>query len=458
MFKKALIISIISIFFLTTGFGCKGLSQAEVATLKGVKLTYWTVYNDVDMLRTFAEEYSAIYPNVKIEIRQVKYGEFDNLFTNALADDVGPDIVSEHVTWLRKNSTRLLPAPASTKMPRLVIADNFSKDQQIVTDNNALPGVNYVKNSYVKTVGQDVLIGDKIFGLPLAMDTLAIFYNQDLLDRNGIAEAPKDWNSFISDVKKLTKFNSVGDIVQSGTALGTSNNINAAFDIVSLFMTQSGVRMSVNNSVTFASGLDNAQTRNIAVLNALDFYTDFARPTKEAYAWNEKKSDALDEFIRGKVGFYFGYSYDFRTIKNRAPQMNLRIMPVLQLNSENPSNIANYWVESVVQKSKHANEAWDFVRFITLPENVARYTAKVFSPSPIRSQIANQQADENLGPFATQAIFAENWYRGRNIEGATDAFESMITEFLKPANNENDLLKKDKAVIINTAARVQQTM
>ena len=109
-------------------------------------------------------------------------------------------------------------------------------------------------------------------------------------------------------------------------------------------------------------------------------------------------------------------------------------------------------------KTKYPNEAWDFVRFISSPENVAKYTAKVFSPSPLRAQIATQQKDENLGPFATQALFAENWYRGKDIDTVKSTFANMITELLKPAVNDNDLLKKDKAIIINTAARVQQTM
>ncbi|PIY93253.1 MAG: hypothetical protein COY69_02650, partial [Candidatus Magasanikbacteria bacterium CG_4_10_14_0_8_um_filter_32_14] len=311
MLKKILTISLISVFFLTTGFGCKGLSQAQVSSIKPVKLTYWTVYNDVDMLRSLASEYSTRYPHVAIEIRQVNYDEFDNLFTNALADDVGPDVVSQHVRWLRKNEIRLLPAPVATKMGRLVIVNNFSKDQQLITDTNSLPSATYIKNSYVKTVYDDVVVGDKIYGLPLAMDTLSIFYNQDLLDRAGIAEAPKDWNSFVEDVKKMTKFSSAGDIVQSGTALGTANNINAATDILAMFMTQSGIKITMGNTVTFASSLGNAQDRNVPILNALDFYTDFAQPTKEAYSWNEKKPEALDEFIRGKVGFYFGYSYDY---------------------------------------------------------------------------------------------------------------------------------------------------
>ncbi|MFA7245056.1 MAG: extracellular solute-binding protein [Candidatus Magasanikbacteria bacterium] len=458
MFKKIFTLSLLSIFLLVSGFGCKNLSQEELVSLKGVKLTYWTVYNDVDMLRSLANEYTARYPHVSINIKQVKYDEFDNLFTNALADDVGPDIVSQHVRWLRKNQSRLLTAPAATKMSRMIIVNDFSQEKQIVTDNNALPNLNYVKNNYVKTVYDDVVFEKSIYGLPVSMDTLAIYYNQDLLDRAGIPEAPKDWNEFISDVKKLTLFNSVGDIVQSGAALGTANNINAASDIIALFIMQSGLKVTSGSNVTFANGVERASDRSAAIFSALDFYTDFARPTKETYSWNEKKADALDEFVRGKVGFYFGYSYDYNTIKKRAPQMNLRIMPILQLNNTSPSNVANYWVESVVQKTKNPNEAWDFVRFVTSPENVAKYNAKVFSPSPIRAQITTQQQDENLAPFATQALFAENWYRGKDIDVVNKTFQNMITEILKPANTESDLFKKDKQIIINSAARIQQTM
>ena len=44
-------------FLLTTGFGCKGLSSQQQQAVRPVALEYWTVYNDVDMLKKFAAEY-----------------------------------------------------------------------------------------------------------------------------------------------------------------------------------------------------------------------------------------------------------------------------------------------------------------------------------------------------------------------------------------------------------------
>lgn len=455
--KKLTIFLLIPLFFATSGFGCKGLSQEQVAAVKPIKLEYWTVYNDVEQLKKMAEEYKAIRPYVSINIRQVQYEEFDRLFTNALADDVAPDIVSMHIHWLRKNLNRLSPAPATVNMARVFKKGNYSDETEVVIDTIPLPTAKTVKDNYVKTVYEDVVVEGSVYGFPLAMDALAVFYNRNLLDLAGVPEAPKNWDEFVEAIKKTTKFNASGDIVQSGTALGTGTNIDASFDIISMFMVQSGVTMGQGGMVSFADGLEQAPNRNHPTFKALDFYTDFARPTKEVYSWNEKKDNALDEFVRGKLAFYFGYSYNYPTIKSRAPQMDMQVLPMFQLNPDNPHNIANYWVESVVGKSKHQNEAWDFVRFISSPENVKKYTDTVFRPSPIRSQIAEQQKDENMEPFATQALFAENWYRGRNVDNVKDAFEELVSGLLEPYG-EIDALKRDKQLIINTAARVQQTM
>lgn len=453
--KKIITLLITFIFFTSAGFGCKGLSQEQKAAIRPVTLNYWTVYNDMDVLKEFAQQYQLLRPYVTVKIRQVGYEEFDRLFTNALADDVAPDIVSMHIHWLKKNQNRLLPAPPAVQMARMVTTNEFTKEQQVVVDTMPLPSIQMIKNSYVSTVYDDVILENQIFGYPLAVDAMAVFYNRDLLDRAGIAEVPQDWEAFVEAVKAITKFNATGDIVQSGAALGTAENIDAVFDLVSLFMMQSGVEMSQKDRVAFIDGLKEGD-RNHPVMRALDFYTDFARPIKEVYSWNEKKESAFDEFVRGRLAFYFGYAYNFPRIQAWAPQMNIEVAPMFQLDPNNPANVANYWVESVVKKTKHPNEAWDFVRFITAPENLAIYTEKTFRPSPLRSQIAEQQKDEKMAPFATQALFAENWYHGSDIGVATDAFKTMITQLLEPYGSKNEL-GRDKTIISNTAARVQQS-
>jgi len=66
---------------------------------------------------------------------------------------------------------------------------------------------------------------------------MALFYNKDLLDQAGVPEPPKNWEDFQKAVKKLTKFDKKsGKILQSGTSLGTGNNIAGFEDLLYIFV------------------------------------------------------------------------------------------------------------------------------------------------------------------------------------------------------------------------------
>ena len=457
--SKKLIIRLFLLFLtiVSLGFGCKGLSKQEQVSVKPVKLNYWTVYNDVDQLEKFAAIYKARYPHVTINIRQVRYEEFDNLLINALADDVGPDIVSMHTRWLKRYQNKLLPMPKSTEMTKVTVQGKYFEEIIVTTEENYLPSAVKIEKEFVQTVIEDVQVGKNIYGLPLALDTMAIYYNKALLDKASIPESPKTWEEFREAVIKTTKLDNQGNIVQSGVALGAGNNIERAPDIVALFLMQNNVSMIQGNTVAFARGLEKP-TDNHPTLESLRFYTNFARPTIDFYTWNEKKGKALDEFTQGKTVFYFGFAFDYPLIKARAPQMKLEIIPIPQLTEDTPINVANYWIESVVKKSKHPNEAWDFIRFITEDNNIAVYTKATRSPSPLRAHFEEQKKDIVLEPFVSSVLTASNWYRGRNVDVANQAIATMIEQLRAPYSEKEKPLQRDAKIILNAARVIQQTL
>ena len=193
-------------------------------------------------------------------------------------------------------------------------------------------------------------------------------------------------------------------------------------------------------------------------MQALSYYTDFARSTQDFYSWNVRKGDALQEFMRGTTVFYLGFAFDKSRIKAGAPQMNLNVIPVPQLNDAAPINMANYWVESVVSKSKSQDLAWDFVRFMASQNNVKLYTAKTKQPSPFRVQIAEQQKDVEMEAFAFQALTAKNWYHGKDVDAADTAFADMISTYAQPLENSNDFLRIQAQAIQRAAQVIQQTL
>lgn len=459
MFSQKIISSLVILSLITMGFGCRPSATELATTVRPVTINYWTVFDDVEQLKKRAAEYKAIYPNVTVNIRQVRYEEFDRLFINALADDVQPDIVSIHTRWLKKYEPRLSPMPASTKMGKLVQTSSITKETAVVYDTNILPALSNLQKDYVPAVIDDVTKGGSIYGLPLTVDTLAVYYNQTLLDAAGVAQPPTSWDEFLTAVKAVTKLDKDGKILQSGVALGTGKNIDNSLDIVSVLMAQSGITMASKGAVGFATGLDKKPAPTHPALQTMNFYTNFARPTTELYSWNEEQGKAFDAFVRGKVAFYFGFAYDFNRIISRAPNLTIGVLPMFQADQGKQTNIANYWIQSVTKKSKNKNEAWDFVRFISTPENLKKYSDVTKQPSPLRMHIKEMQADPVMKAFADQLLVAKNWYKGDDIESTENAFDAMIATILSPAPelDTNKVLERDAAAIVRAAAITAQT-
>ncbi len=449
-------LSVFFLIFLLIGFGCKGLTQEERAAIQPVTINYWTVFDDVETLRTFAKEYKEIRSYVNINIRQVRYEEFDNLFVNALADDVAPDLVSMHSRWLKKYQNRLMPMPRGVTVSRVFVKGKYQPEIIVETEQNLLPTQSTVRRNYVSTVAEDVILENEIYGLPLAMDTLALYYNTELLDKAGIALPPESWTELSEAVKKATRYDNSGNILQSGISFGTGNNIDNAADILMMLMLQNGVEVTDENFVTFALGLNRAN-ENHPALQSLQFYSDFAKPNKDVYAWNENFGNALEEFARGKAVFYVGFAHDRARIQAQAPQLDFSVVSIPQLNPQFSGNVANYWVESVVKRTKNPNEAWDFVRYISSPENVKRYLDATLQPSPLRAQVAEQQGDPLLEPFASQVLTAKNWYKGRDYEAAKQAFVDLLGDYLQPYGEGERPFERDSRLLIQTQQKVQQT-
>ena len=311
-----------------------------------------------------------------------------------------------------------------------------------------------LREQYLDAVYDNAVIGGQIYGLPVSVDTLVLFYNRDLLNNAGITSAPRYWNEeFLADVKKLSKQDADGKLMQAGVALGTSNNIERYSDILSLLMMQNGAEMVTPEGVVAFHRAPAGSKDNYAPgLEALRFYTDFANPVKEIYSWNKDLPNSLEAFIEGRLGFFFGYSYHLPQIKARAPRLNFGVSPMLQIEG-NPTaiNFANFWLETVSNKSAYQAEAWDFIQFAVRAENVQSYLAKAGKPTALRALVNEQMNNGAMSVFAGQLLTARAWYKGRDYNAAEVILGELIDQaLLEPTKMQN---------LIGVAARkIQQTI
>lgn len=431
--KKYLLI-ILAVFLMTSGFSCKLFpkDKAPKELTEKINLSYWGVWETSADLQPLINDFQALHPNISVTYRKLRYQEYEQKMLEGWAEDAGPDLYSIPVEWLKKYQNRITPQPDSVQLAFQEVTKTLGKtDVATVVRQVAVTNPADVKNRYVDTVNNDIIINKKIYGLPLSLDTLVLIYNRDLLDAAGVATPPANWTELKDAVKKTTQLNLQNTIIQSGAALGTGQNIPRAIDIVSLLMMQNGAAMTSGNQASFFGPIKGGADKSYSPgYEALRFYTDFADSAKEVYTWNSGLPDAIDAFIAGKVAMIYGYAYQLPTIKGRAPKLNIALAPMTQIQgSSQPLNYANYWITTVSHKVKNVDAAWGFLNFIAQENEAKKFLITTKRPAALRSLINEQRKDPELGVFANQALTATRWYFGRDPLKMEMIFLEMIDRF-----------------------------
>jgi multiple sugar transport system substrate-binding protein len=393
-----------------------GCSQKKEA----VTLEFWNVYDDSDVFKFLIDEFRQEYPNVKINYYKKSAAGYETELVNALAAGRGPDIFAVHNTWLPKHIDKLQPLIDPKMMNLQSFRDSF---------------VDVVYNDFVasppSSPDSQEKFPEQIYGIALYVDTLALYWNKDIFNSAGIAEPPKNWHEFSSDVEKLTKKDEAHNIIVAGAAIGGAKNINRATDILTMLMMQTGATMvdlkgyqaTFNDSITTAS-----QTYQPGA-DSLRFYTDFGNPNKKVYTWNEKIHYSIDAFVEGRAAMMLNYAYHIPTIRAKEPHLKFGVAPAPQpKDAKNLTTFANYWGLGVSAASLPAQQkyAWTFLTWLSQQPQAQQYAETAKRPVSRRDLVAWQQSDLDLGAFAKQSLSAKSWYQADNL-----AIERILSEAIE---------------------------
>lgn len=428
--KKIIIIGVI--LLVVVGGALLLLTSRKPVPPKSRVLTIWGVYDDAEYYQDIINAYQAQHPYIKINYKKYRPEEYENLLVSSWAKDAGPDIFLVPNYSIYKYKDFISPLPKQTRMAYYVKSKVLGIKEEVKIEWRTIASLtpDNLKNNFIDVVSDDVVFDNTIYGLPLYTDTLMLFYNKDLLFKAGAAEPPQTWDSFVPLVSKMTSWDTNNNIIKSGTALGTYDNIPRAFDIISLLMMQNGTQLV--NKETGDVNFQNPSLTDPTFFpgeEAVRFYTDFASPTKEVYSWNSQMPDALESFASGNLAFFFGYTYQMPTVDAQATRLNYSISYFPQINTSQMVNYANYWVMTVAKASPNANEAWNFIQFAANEQNVKSYLTKAGRVSVLRSILSQQLTEDpqsNIYKLARQALTAKSWYHGNSPQKVEEYFKTMI--------------------------------
>lgn len=376
------------------------------------KILWWNVFDRPDVFTDMIKKFEDA-KNVDIELVTLQYGAYEEQLISALAAGRGPDILTVHNTWLPEHRDLLAPVPTINDFPEVTDrAERRDLEDRIA----ALPQLGTYRDTYVPVVSDDFISENQIYAMPLYVDSLALYYNLDLLGSGGFPNPPRTWTEFANIASKLTIKDDNNNIIRAGAAMGTSGNINRSTDLLSTLMMQNGAQ-PVDGSLTFAAFNRDVELASGAKSNpgidALTFYTNFANGSKNEYSWSLDPNVwySIDSFAAGQAAMMINYSHQVDAVRAKNAKLNFDVAPLPQRDDSTfDVTYANYWGQAVSQGSDVKLEAWEFLNYITRDDNNLSYLQAEQKPPAKRSMIAAFENDLDLRVFAQQSAVAKSFY------------------------------------------------
>ncbi len=414
-----------------SGCGC-----APQATPTVDRLEIWGLFDNSEVYNKAITAYLNAHKNVKDIVYKKKTcnepgcADYIRELTNALAAQQGPDIFMISNTWVPAQKDKMLTL------------DDVNAGL-VKAGSDKIMTLRELQDTFVPVVKKDLTFPDptgqeKIYALPLYMDDLAVFYNQDIMNASGVTPPAKNWSweDFSSYATKMTKIDEYGGIQRAGASIGYGKNVDRSTDILSILMMQMGSPIIDENWNSVLNNRVTSQTDGTSFSpgeRALAFYTSFASRAQTVYSWNKEQWNSIDAFNAGKVGMMIDYSHMIANIKAKAPNLNMGIAYLPQLKSSPvPINFASYWAMSVSKQAagQKAIEAWNFLKFLTDKDQATDYSKTTGRVSARYDVIVAQKEDPLLGVFADQASSATS-FRQPNDARVAKIFEDGINSIVE---------------------------
>lgn len=385
-----------------------------------VTLTYWGLWETEQVMQPVIADFEKSHSNIKINYLKQSPKQYRERLSSSLARGEGPDLFRIHNTWLPMFSQDLAAVPSKT-----------------------VGALNLSQNFYPSAL-RDLTKGNQYYGIPLEVDGLGLYVNEDLFKQAGLVY-PKTWEELRTTAIKLTVKDSAGNLLISGVAMGKVNNVEHWSDILGLMMLQNGVDLS-------------NPTGNLAE-DALVYYTLFSRPPDNT--WDENQDNSILAFAQGKAAMIFAPSWEAFEIKKINPDVNFKILAVPQLPGVNLS-WSSFWAEGVWQKSKNQKEAFEFLQYLASKETMAKLYAeeakiRLFGEPYARMDLGkNILNDSYAGAYVSQASNSQSFYlSSRTFD---NGINDKIIKYFEDALNSLDKGVSPKAALETAGLGIQQVL
>jgi ABC-type glycerol-3-phosphate transport system substrate-binding protein len=266
-------------------------------------------------------------------------------------------------------------------------------------------------------------------GVPFVIDPIVLYWNRDILNSAGFAQAPTYWDEVQTMAQSISTRTETGTITRSAVPFGQYRNVNNAKLILSLLVMQAGgsiterdVEGTLQAALTPTDG-----TVSQSSLAALRFYTEFADPAKQAYSWNASLPEARKAFIAQDLALYYGLASERPFIAQANPNLKFSIASTTQRRASRTAINAGYvYAFAFPITGKNRTGALAAAQMLTSAENAKLFSEAFGMPSAVRS-VLDAKFGTDMDFLNKQAIMVRSWYDPDPAQTG-EIFRDMIEE------------------------------
>jgi raffinose/stachyose/melibiose transport system substrate-binding protein len=386
--------------------GSAGAGQTQPATAgtdagQEVTLSVWSWRTeDKQAYEEIFDVYEADHPGVTIEFKPYVNTEYNTILATGLTEEGGPDVAQ-----LRAYGGLQPLVEAGNLVPiedEVAGLDGFSQE--------ALDGARG--------------LGDgKVYGVPFAIQTLQVFYNQQLFDQQGVSE-PETWDEFV-------------DVLDTFEQAGITPLATTGMDTWMLPILHDTIASTRYGGAEFQQAVQAGEATftdpdYLASIGAVAELQEYLPDDVVGVSY----TDAQTLFASGKAAMYPGGSFELGFFRSQAPELELGVFSVPPPpGSPVDTTLVPSWTDGswgVNANSPNQQEALELVEWMATEEFGQLFVDKLGQISPVpgtesTDPVLTEMVDawkQNPAPYLLLVDFRYGEPSGTDLMG--EAMQSLL--------------------------------
>ncbi len=344
----------------------------------------------------------------------------------------------KNVTYVKKNVTTLASdlatAIATGKSPDLVLAtqEELTRLAKFLT---VIPSSTLSPSDFQKTfVGEGSLFAAPggYYGVPFLLDPLVLFSNRTILSSSGVAKPPATWESLIGLVPSIVNLTPSKQVTRALIDLGAYDNVSSARATLSTLFLQAGVPVSgVTQGGALAASLGAKADQGVPPGRAVvNFFTQFADPSKVSYTWNVSLPQSEDLFIAGDLALHLGFGSRARTFRQANPNLDFQVDEVPEPATASVKSVYGLLYAFMIPNgAKNPNGAFQIAALLTRGGEQTTFSSAT-GLAPVNLAVLSSPPADPVGAVVyREALYASGWL-SPSAETTDRIFSGMINSVI----------------------------